>query len=136
MGRVVSLVKALALFNLWHRKREGQVIIANDEDIKQAKLLWSSIAQSQEHNLPPYIYDLYLKIILPLFQEDLGNMGVTRSEIIKKHYQLYNRSITDWQLRRIILPMLETAGLIYQEPDERDRRVMMVYPIEGKKEVD
>lgn len=136
VGRVISLVKALALLNLWDRKKEGQNIIANDEDVKQAKLLWSNIAQSQEHNLPPYIYDLYLKIILPMFKEELGDMGITRGEIIKKHYQLYNRSITDWQLRRIILPMLETAGLIFQEPDEKDRRVMMVYPIEDKKEVD
>ena len=33
------------------------------------------------------------------------------------------------QLRQQILPMLETAGLIYQEPHATDRRKVLVYPI-------
>ncbi|MHC4397921.1 MAG: hypothetical protein ACYS1A_19940, partial [Planctomycetota bacterium] len=33
-----------------------------------------------------------------------------------------------WQLRQQIIPMLETAGLIFQEKDPTDKRKILIYP--------
>lgn len=134
VGRVVSLVKAFALLNLWHRERDGSSIIANDEDIMEALKLWDGISQSQEYNLPPYVYNIYLEIILPLYEE--VRKGLTRKEIIQRHYEINERGLPDWQLRREILPMLEMAGLIIQEPDPFDKRRMLIFPTEINNIVD
>ena len=134
VGRLMALTKIFALMNVWFREREGSTIIATDEDIQEAMKLWDKISESQEYNLPPYIYDLYKDVIIPSYQEKNGfgfaetMQGVTRQEVLKKHYQVYARMIPDWQLRQQIIPMLETAGLITQEPDPDDKRKILISP--------
>lgn len=138
IGRVISLVKAFALLNLWFRQKEGATIVANDEDVTNAFTIWDQISESQELNLPPYIYNLHREIILPAWQEKnsnrcdfqgvTGELGLTRQDLVRKHFKVYGRMIVDWQLRQEILPMLETAGLITQEPDPVDRRRTLIYP--------
>ena len=139
IGRLISLVKALALLNLWFRERDGSAIVANADDIKAAFSLWEAICESQELNLPPYVYRLYQEIITPAYEkknegrateftEVTGPLGLTRQDIMQKHYQVYGRPVADWQLRQQILPMLESAGLIIQEKDPNDRRKLLIYP--------
>ena len=139
IGRLISLVKVFALLNLWFRDKDGSTIVANNSDIEEAFKIWDTISESQELNLPPYIYQLYQEVILPawceknevrdeIIEETTGKLGLSRQEIIQKHYQVYGRFIPDWQLRQQIIPMLETAGLITQEPDPNDRRKMLIYP--------
>lgn len=139
IGRLISLIKSFTLLNLWFRKKDGSVVIANDDDIEEAFKVWDAISESQELNLPPYIYNLYQEVILPAwndknknraegFEKITGELGLTRQDIIQKHYQVYGRFIADWQLRQQIIPMLETAGLIIQEPDPNDKRKMLIYP--------
>lgn len=134
VARLVSLVKVIALLNLWHREKDGSSVIANTEDIEQALRLWDGISQSQEFNLPPYLFSLYSEVILPAFEDK--QVGITRRDIIRRHFEVYERTLPDWQLRREVLPMLEMAGLIVQEPDPEDRRQMLVYPAEAKNKVD
>lgn len=137
--RLMSLIKAFALLNLWWRERNGSTIIANDEDIEQAFRIWDKISQSQELNLPPYIYNLYQEVILKAyndknanrnedFVELTGTLGLSRKELLQKHYEVYGRMLDTSQLRLQILPMLETAGLITQEQDPNDKRNMLIYP--------
>jgi len=137
VGRLISLIKSFALLNLWFRERDGSTIIADDKDIKDAFKVWNMISKSQELNLPPYIYHLHHEVILPAwndknnseeFQENAKEIGLTRHDIVQKHYQVYGRFIADWQLRQQIIPMLETAGLIMQESDPNDRRRILIYP--------
>jgi hypothetical protein len=139
VGRLISLIKAFALLNLWFRERENLTIIANEQDIEEAFRLWDSISESQELGIPPYIYNLYQEVILPAWyekndteneaiEEVTGKIGLTRQDIIQKHYQVYGRFLPDWQLRQQIIPMLETAGLIIQEKDKDDNRKMLIYP--------
>lgn len=139
IGRLISLVKSFALLNLWFRDKDGSTIVANEADIEAAFKIWDCICESQELNLPPYIYQLYQEVILPAwneknkdraegFEEVTGKLGLSRQDIIQKHYQVYGRFIPDWQLRQQIIPMLETAGLITQERDPNDRRKMLIYP--------
>jgi hypothetical protein len=138
VGRVISIIKSLALLNLWFRERNDSTIIANEGDVQDGLKLWSDISETQELNLPPYIYELHHNVILPAwnekkkYSESEGGGGVIqgllRNEIIKKHIDVYRRNLPDWQLRQQILPMLENAGLINQEPDPHDRRKMWIYP--------
>lgn len=137
--RLLSLIKSFALLNLWWREQNGSTITANDGDIEQGFKIWDEIAVSQELNLPPYIYNLYQEIILKAWQdknanrnEDIvgvaGALGLSRQEIFKKHYEVYGRMLDTNQLRQQILPMLETAGLITQEPDQNDKRKILTFP--------
>jgi hypothetical protein len=137
--RLLSLIKSLALLNVWWRERNGSTITANDDDINEAFKLWDKISVSQELNLPPYIYNLYKEVILPAWEiknnsrneaiEDItGKLGLSRQEVLEKHFAVYGRMLDGHQLRQQILPMLETAGLIVQEQDPHDKRKMMIFP--------
>lgn len=126
IGRITSLIKVFALLNLWFRDREGQTLIANKDDINEAFNLWDKISESQELNLPPYVLNLYKDVILSAYA--LKGTGVSRQEIMKFHFEVYNRFLPDWQLRQWIIPMLETSGLITQEADPDDKRKILVYP--------
>lgn len=131
--RLTSIIKSLALINLWWRERSGTTITANAEDVEQAFKIWGAISESQDLNLPPYIYNLYQKVILKAWEENnnqqgLPLIGLSRQEILQKHYEVYGRMLDTNQLRQQILPMLETTGLIIQEPDKTDKRKMLIYP--------
>ena len=109
VDRLLSLVKSLALLNLWFRKKDGSTIMASDEDIEDAFKIWDAISESQELGLPPYIFHFYQEVILPAWDEKnsgdglVGNSGLTRQDIIQKHHQIYGRFIADWQLRQQII---------------------------------
>ena len=137
--RLLSLIKAFALLNVWWRERHGSVIVANEQDIDAAFGLWDKISVSQELNLPPYIFNLYNEVILAAWteknanrgdgwEEATGKLGLTRQEVLTKHYAVYGRMLDNNQLRQQILPMLETAGLIVQEQDASDKRKVLIYP--------
>lgn len=126
IARVISLVKVLALLNLWFRQHKDGMITANDEDIKEAFTIWEKISESQELNLPPYVLNLYKDVILG--GHKALDRGLSRQEIMKKHYEVYGRFLPDWQLRQWIIPMLETSGLIIQEADVLDKRKILIYP--------
>lgn len=135
IGRLISIIKSFALLNLWFRDRYDSTIIANEDDIGEAFKIWEAISESQELNLPPYIFGLYKEIILPIWieknQAEIGvinETGITRQEIVQKNYHLNGRLIPDWQLRLHIIPMLENAGLIKQEADPTDKRKILIYP--------
>jgi hypothetical protein len=132
--RLLAIVKSFAILNVWWRERAGSTITANDEDIDAAFRLWGKIAVSQELNLPPYIYNIYTEVILPAWQAKnpaasaAGKVGLSRQEVLEKHFAVYGRMLDSHQLRQQILPMLETSGLILQEQDPDDKRKMMIFP--------
>jgi hypothetical protein len=137
--RLLSLVKSFAILNVWWRERNGSTITANEDDINDAFKLWDKISVSQELNLPPYIHNLYKEVILLAWstkndnrseglEEITGKLGVSRQEVLEKHFAVYGRMLDSHQLRQQILPMLETAGLIIQEQDPRDKRKMLIFP--------
>lgn len=131
--RITSLIKCFALLNLWWRDREESTLVANLDDINEAFAIWDKISKSQELNLPPYIYHLYSEIILGAWHDKNPDpkscKGLTRQDISKKYYQVYEQMIDVTKLRQQMIPMLETAGLIYQDSDPIDRRITLVYPI-------
>jgi hypothetical protein len=125
--RLIAIIKALALLNLWHRKNEGSNIVADRRDIDEAFNLWDRISVTQELNIPPYVYQLYKDVILAVYNNK-DRFGVTRQEIMTKHYEVYGRMLDAISLRQQILPMLNQAGLITEEQDPADKRNKLIYP--------
>ncbi len=134
IARVISLIKVFALLNLWFRERNGFIITANEDDIKEAYKVWDSISESQELNLPPFVYNLYKEIVLAAYRDRNGDseallkIGLTRLDIMQKHYEVYGRFLPLWQLKEQIIPLLEASGLITQEQDILDKRKTLIYP--------
>jgi hypothetical protein len=126
IGRILSLVKSLTLLNLFFRERSETVIFATEEDVDAAFALWETISESQEFNLPPYVFDLFYNVIVAAYQEKQA--GLTKQDIFRKHFQVHRRYLPDWQLRKEIIPMLEAAGLVNSEPDLADKRRILYYP--------
>ncbi len=129
--RITALIKCFALLNLWWREREGSTITANQNDINDAFAIWERIGVSQELNLPPYIYNLYTEVILAAWNDKIQagrKSGLTRNDIAKKYYEVFEQMLDITKFRQQILPMLETAGLVYQEADLVDKRKVLLFP--------
>lgn len=131
--RLVSLIKIFALLNLWHRTREGTGIVVNRNDIDEACQLWERIAIPQELNIPPYVYRLYVDVILTAYEEKNSlrkstKVGITRNELMTKHYEVHGRALNALVLRQQIIPMLVQAGLITEDPDVQDKRNKLIVP--------
>jgi hypothetical protein len=124
ISRIMSLIKTFALLNLWFRERQGSAVVANDDDIAEAFKLWDVIAESQNYNLPPFVFQLYKEVILAQW----CGIGISRKDVIQKHYEVYGRLPNDSILRTQIIPMLENSGLITQEADQNDKRRLLIYP--------
>lgn len=132
LGRLFSIIKGLALFNLWYRERDKEgKLLANDEDIDNAFMLYDQIAKSQELGIPPYIYTIFKEIVLPAYRDlnpdSTTDIGLRRIDIMQKHLEIYGSPINEWNLRNQIIPMLESAGLISQEKDPNDGRNKVIH---------
>lgn len=139
VSHLLSLIKCIALLNIWFRRDDSGKVIATLSDIDQGFAIWVSLNKSQELNLPPYIYDFYKKYIVPIYvakhsgRDDVSESvtsekGVSRKEIIQLHYELEGRLPNGDILRHQILPMLEANGLITQEKDPNDKRNKLIFP--------
>lgn len=136
--KILSVTKSLALMNCWWRDKEGTTITANEEDLVMAFEIWDNIADSQELDLPPFVYKLFTEIIEPLWNEknkdqsaliETPAVGISRKEVMQRHLKTYGRPIKETFLRQQVLPALENAGLISQssDPDKKDGRVKYIY---------
>jgi hypothetical protein len=133
--RIISLIGSLALLNLWYRRKdENNNIYAEQQDIDEAFKIWDSVAICQELNIPPYVWRVFEEVIKPIYQELNNNseseetkIGLSRKTIMTKYYEVYGRPVEYWRLKEEILPALETAGLIYQEPNPNNRREFLIY---------
>ena len=132
--KLISLIKAFALMNLWWRERSGKTITANESDMKEAFALWDRISPSHDLNIPPYIHDIYSKVIVPACKEKNNveeysemKLGVTRMEILRKHHQVLKQPLGMDMLKNNIIPCLESAGLITCEKDKEDGRKEVIF---------
>ncbi|MEM2370759.1 MAG: hypothetical protein QXH51_07645 [Candidatus Bathyarchaeia archaeon] len=129
IDRIISLIKGMALLNLWHRKRDGDIIEADEEDIEEAFKLYEAVSKAQELSIPPYVQAIYEEIILPESMKS-EREGITVKELMKLYLKRYGRPISERTIRREIIPALLTSGLIVEEPDPEDKRKILIKPIE------
>lgn len=139
VSHLLSIIKCITLLNIWFRRDNNGNIVATQADIDQGFDVWQKINKSQEHNLPPYTFEFYKKYIVPIYlQKNEGrepnskirgnDFGVSRKEIIHRHFELEGILPNDDILRRQILPMLEMQGLITQDKDPNDKRNILIFP--------
>lgn len=103
-------------------------IVANEDDIEAGVELYEKIAESNELGLSPYIMSVYEEAIKPLLKK---SEGTTRKEIQSRYYAVHQRFLSTQTLQKEILPSLELASVIRQEPDPSDkRRWLMLPPVE------
>jgi len=132
ISRLSSIIKAIALLNVWFRERKDNDLIASEQDLIDASKIWDMISESQEYNLPPYIFNIYKEVICPLVKKknernmSTEPLGITKKDLADEHYKVYHRFLPDWQMKQI-LPMLNTSGLIYEEQDTLDKRRNLIY---------
>jgi len=121
--RLIGLIKAHAMLNWLHRERaDNDCIKANEEDVIAGFELYGEIARSNELGLAPALMGFYEKVLAP----QQGGPGLDRTDVQKLYYRAFHRTISERTLTREILPALEAAGLISQEPDPEDRRRTIV----------
>lgn len=122
--RLVGFIKAIALLNLFNRKRDGDDIWANQSDIDAGQALYDKIAVSNELGLPPIMYEVYMEIIKPFF--DLGE-GVHKEELRRQYYDRYKARIGGKRLDEM-LDFLHDVGLTQKVTDPLDGRRWMLWP--------
>ena len=129
---IINIAKAVALLNPFDKMLSDDSILANKEDIEVAFDLWGAIGKSQQLNLPPYILEIYYEDILKpyvvAYKRNLKAKGLERNDIISSYFHRTSRPLDVTTFRLQILPMLESAGLIYQQRDEVDKRKYLIYP--------
>jgi len=124
LPRLLALIKAHALLNFAHReRREQNTIVATVEDVDAGFNLYSTIAKANDLGLSPQILEIYESVIRPLTQRE---GMVSRQRILWAYNRHYGRRLSEDRLRREILPALDAAGCIVQEPDPGDRRRMLI----------
>lgn len=128
--RLISIVKGFALLNFWWRERDGGTIMASADDVNEAIKLWDEISTSQDLNIPPYAHNIFTRVIIPAYiQKNKGKkekVGLTRVEIMSKHYEVFEIRISLDALRLDIIPTLYSAGLITKDKDKKDARVELI----------
>lgn len=126
LPRVLSLIKAHALLNHFHREQdEHGSITATEEDVEAGFNLYSLIAKPNELGLSPQVYETYTLVIKPLLSK---GEGVSRKEIMQAYHIFYGRPLARKKLEEEVLISLEMAGLITEEPDPNDKRRLLVCP--------
>lgn len=126
IGRATTLIKAFALLNFFHRKREWNYIYATQDDIDAGLALWREVGPGQQFWVSPYIMDIYQTVFLPAYEDQewlwkdspfSPKQGISRRAVLKKHLIVKGQSLSEHKWRQEIEPALENAWLIYAEKE-------------------
>lgn len=120
ISRLLAIIKGHALLNFRHRDRLQDSIIVNSEDVEAGYRLYHQISEANELGLPPELFEVFTKLKPHLEKRE---SGITRKEFQSFYFKQYSKIIgrdraTD------ILKTLDTVGLIVEQPDPLDKRIM------------
>jgi hypothetical protein len=120
ISRLLAIIKGHALLNYMHRERVADSIVVNLEDVEAGFRLYYAVSEANELGLPPELYTIYEELKQKLEQKE---SGINRKEFqewyFKKRHKVIGRDrATD------ILKILDSVGLIVEQPDPIDRRFM------------
>lgn len=143
INHLIQLIKAIALLNVWHRTKADGTILATRSDIDQAFDIWKVFSDSQELNLPPMVMEFYRDIIVPAYIHKFESspdqiqlamkheeIGLTQQELNGYHIDVKEKPMNGEQVRKQVLPQLESSGVITQEKPKEgsDRRSRHIFP--------
>ncbi|MFA5015488.1 MAG: hypothetical protein WC549_08115 [Actinomycetota bacterium] len=133
MSHLQQIIKAIALVNVWYRRRPDGMIVASKSDIDEAFKLWGDFFESQNLNLPPAVMSIYKKYVLPAYFEKFkqGNekvkhamameqVGITPNEVSAYYVSQEGSVLNGDHLNKQILPQLERAGVITRKKPQKD----------------
>ena len=124
--RLIALIKAFALLNYAHRERlSNGNIKASQEDVDAGFKLYHKVASPNELGISPSVWEIYQEVIKPLFAK---GGDVNKKTIIEAYRERFHRAFSYELLRKEVIPTLEAVGLVYEEADPDDKRVMLLYP--------
>lgn len=131
ISRLLAIIKGYALLNFHNKEQIGTSIFANSEDVEAGFQLYSIVSVANELGLPPEIYDIFQK--MKPWLENREN-GITRKEFQQWYFNEYYKVIGRDRASEI-LKILDTTGLLVEQPDPVDRRFMRyVLPDSGVSE--
>jgi DNA-directed RNA polymerase subunit M/transcription elongation factor TFIIS len=116
IGRLMAMIKAHCLLNLWSRERKDDNIVADLVDIDEGFKIYEEVAQSNEIGLPPEVYDLWQK-----FELNIPEAGLSRRDFERLYYVTFHRILGSHRFKEII-DLLSSVGLLSEEPDPNDKR--------------
>jgi hypothetical protein len=135
--KILTLIKAHALLNCWHRERKQLTdvdpveITANDDDVNAVFDLWQLVGEAQNLNLSPYQYEVYEKVFLPAYKERQNHQGATVNEIMAHYKGFYGTGIDARKLRIEILAAFSKSGLIGEDTHPTDGRKKLFYSLDN-----
>ena len=117
ISRLMAMVKACALLNLYQRERPTpHTIIASKMDVEEGFKLYEEFSVANELGLPPEIYNIYEKL-----KDQIPENGMTKRELAAEYYKTFHRIVGNKQLDQT-LDVLLSVGLLTEEQDSEDRR--------------
>jgi len=122
ISRLLALIKAHALLNCWHRERIEKNIVVNEEDVKVGFDLYREISTANELGLSPEVFNIYIKL-----RDQIPEEGATRKDFQRMYYDTFHRIIGKKRLKEV-LNILQTTGLITEEPDPSNRKQFLYTP--------
>jgi len=140
MNHLLSLIKSIALLNVWYRTQSDGKVIASHNDIKLGFELWSKVIESQDMNVPPVVLILYKSFILPAYELKARSPGMRdkmatdqiglSSQELSSYYLDKEKSVLNQDtLRKQIIPQLISSGMIaYEQPQYGDKRSKHIFP--------
>lgn len=120
--RLLALIKAHALLNLWNRQRVEDAIIIEQEDVLEGFRLYREISAANELGLPPEVYNIFVEL-----KERIPESGATKKELRALYYQTFYRTIGQKRLDET-LSLLESVGLLAEERDPANRSQKLFLP--------
>jgi len=126
--RLLDLVKAHALFQMFQRDRTGDNgVIATEEDVEVAKQLLNNVIEANRLGLPPYVHKFYEERL----KNAVTDSGVTREKFSRLYFNMFKVRLGE-KARKTLINLLSEAGLIQEKPDPVDKRRFKIYiPSEG-----
>lgn len=122
-----AFIKMHALFNAMHRKRVGNDIVAEEQDVQAGLRIWGFLGRSQAYGVPPQTLDFYDQYVVPAYRSAGG--GITIRDLNIYYQKITGEILNQDLLRKQYLPVLQDAGLISYEKDPDDRRQFRIVPL-------
>jgi hypothetical protein len=119
--RLMALIKAHALLNLWNRERIEDRIIVTEEDVLEGQLLYEEVSTANELGLPPEVFNIYTELIAK------NDSGQTKQQLQARYFQVRHRTIGKKRLDEV-LGLLASVGLVTEDPDPADKRRILILP--------
>ncbi|MGD0424606.1 MAG: hypothetical protein ABSA92_14290 [Candidatus Bathyarchaeia archaeon] len=122
--RCLAMIKGSVLRNVFTRQKiDYHTILANDIDIESAFALYERISLPNELGLSVESWRVFNEILPRLPNAHVGVRGI---DVLKKYFEVYGRTLSHDVLQRVILPELQSAGIVELMQDPADARQSLI----------